>query len=211
MPRLQRFTEPLVGISETTEDVPAEIDLLEIDPQKTGRDFKGPTPRITISASFWFLGGEDRPERDERASILEGHCLRFSAAACVLKLTASLLADDAGAERVLSLQYRWRLARDCPLYLDPGRDGPPAWAIPENCVSDPLWFEGKVWSDYWKIHGWHRERWVRRYSESAIASLAAQASERRPRFLVLGHSQRETQCLSLKHQLLTCEAPRKTI
>lgn len=61
-------------------------------------------------------------------------------------------------------------------------------------VTDPLW-EGKpnLSRPYWRIHGWHSERWIRLYSTDTLQELAKLAHVYSPRFISFAHSQREIQ------------------
>lgn len=93
--------------------------------------------------------------------------------------------------------------RGTNLYFDFGQAGPPEWMDANQCVSDPLWFRGKAWSPYWRIHGWHPERWVRLYSKEDLRFLAQLASELKPRYVILGHSQRAKQWGDLQNELRT--------
>ena len=178
-------------------------DVIEINPQEEYTSLLSnwlthSGPKITIAAGFWYFMGEEESEKHERFNLLQEYCQTASALACVIKLPPSHLLNTETSSQVLRFQEKWKSKASCPLYFEPGREGPPTWADPTFCVSDPLWNPSHIQSDYWKIHGWHPERWVRLYPKSELILLARQAERLQPKFLILGHSQRRTQFTILK-------------
>jgi hypothetical protein len=192
---------PLWGITPTQSEAIAKgIDFIEVSYFDLVQGMKPPPlgQKLSVSASIWHLVSQDWAEAEERFEILNEVCTHWSAAACVLRLTLPFLAQPESEEQVFEFYKRWQRQLACPLYFECGRDGPPAWLDPSYCVSDPLWFQGQAWSSYWKIHGWHEERWVRQYAQSELVHLATLAKEYRPRYVVLAHSQRSQQISNLK-------------
>jgi hypothetical protein len=51
---------------------------------------------------------------------------------------------------------------------------------------------------YWKIHGWHPARWIRRYSEEALKELWYLARDSQATHVCLAHSQRVAQLGELR-------------
>jgi hypothetical protein len=76
----------------------------------------------------------------------------------------------------------------------------------EGGVHDPLaprgWPQGARARDgrYWRIHGWHETRWVRRYAESQLLEALTSARRAGVGFLTLAHSQRAEQLVELRRQ-----------
>jgi hypothetical protein len=81
------------------------------------------------------------------------------------------------------------------------------WSRPQNVVSDPLAPASMglaltpAKSPYWRIHGWHTERWVRLYAPTQIQSLARSIKQHTPMFVTLAHSQRNKQWFELRDAL----------
>ncbi len=46
---------------------------------------------------------------------------------------------------------------------------------------------------YWRIHGWHTERWIRRYAPAQLDELSSLINRFSPRFVSFAHSQRVNQ------------------
>jgi len=130
-------------------------------------------------------------------------------------------------QHLTPLAIVWNLPPQFPLWGDPGEllamirekklspeihhfDAPfplkGIWSRPQNLVHDPLAPEAMALdqtlahSNYWRIHGWHPDRWVRLYGPSQIHDLAMSIKHYRPAFVTLAHSQREKQFFEL------CEA-----
>ena len=152
-----------------------------------------PGLKISVTAGFWYLTGTEAAERHERLGLLRDLCKVSDVLACVVRLPPANRLDSEVAKSILCFQDDWGLDSPCPLYFEPGMLGPPSWLDPASCVVDPLWNPQDLRSDYWKVHGWHPERWVRTYPESALVSLAKQAKQLSPRFVLLAHSQRKSQ------------------
>jgi hypothetical protein len=78
---------------------------------------------------------------------------------------------------------------------------------PQNVVCDPLAPDSmgldqtRAQSSYWRIHGWHTERWVRLYAPTQIQGLARSIKQYAPRFVTLAHSQRQRQWFELQDAL----------
>jgi hypothetical protein len=81
------------------------------------------------------------------------------------------------------------------------------WSRPQNVVLDPLapasmgLAQTLATSPYWRIHGWHIERWVRLYAPVQIENLAKSIKQHAPMFVTLAHSQRNKQWFELKDAL----------
>ena len=150
------------------------------------------TCKITVRFSHWFLSAPEEVEHEERVqNLLETLALK-QVLAGVVNVSARTLDDPSSMGRIESL-FKQTNDRNISLYFDFGRYGNPNWIDPGSCVFDPLWFNEKPSSCYWKIHGWHSERWVRQYSEQELVRLVDLASKFAPRFIVLAHSQRIAQ------------------
>ena len=157
--------------------------------------------KVTVAAGFWYLMGGEDSERHERLGLLEEFCRASSALAVVVRLPPAHRLDSEASGYILRFLKKWLEKNSCPLYFEPGREGPPSWLDPAFCVVDPLWSPRNLRSDYWKIHGWHAERWVRTYPCKTLISLAQRAERLTPRFIILGHSQRKRQYHTLKSAL----------
>lgn len=104
---------------------------------------------------------------------------------------------------------RIRLAIDMQ-YIDASFQVSLNWIHRGNVVYDPLapeaWqiFDERLKptsSQFWRIHGWHPERWVRLYSQKQIEHLAKSIIDFRPKFVTLAHSQRHQQWSELEQVL----------
>lgn len=166
---------------------PPSVPLLEIqvdEPRSRAR-----SPELVLRFNHWTLAAQDLPEHHERVAVLLEAVRSCNATTASLSVPNSLQTNAELPSRIRSLTER-ASAQGTDLYFDFGRSGPPKWAEPERCVADPLWFQDRPWSDFWKIHGWHLERWVRRYSPGDLDRLVRLAGRYFPKFVILGHSQR---------------------
>lgn len=95
-------------------------------------------------------------------------------------------------------------------YIDASFPVSLSWVRRGNVIYDPL--APDAWqilderrkptsSQFWRIHGWHPERWVRLYSQKQIEHLAKSIIDFRPKFVTLAHSQRYQQWLELEQVL----------
>jgi hypothetical protein len=84
------------------------------------------------------------------------------------------------------------------------------WVRRGNVIYDPLapdaWqiFDERrkpTSSQFWRVHGWHPERWVRIYSQKQIEHLAKSIIDFRPKFVKLAHSERHQQRSELEQVL----------
>lgn len=175
---------------------PPSVPLLEIqvdEPRSRAR-----SAELVLRFNHWSLAAKDLAEHHERVAILLEAARSCNTTTATLSVPSSLQTNTELPSRVRSLTGR-ASAQGIDLYFDFGRSGPPTWAEPELCVADPLWFRDKPWSDFWKIHGWHPERWVRRYSPDDLDRLVRLADRHVPKFVILGHSQRGAQWEELPH------------
>jgi hypothetical protein len=104
---------------------------------------------------------------------------------------------------------RIRLAIDTQ-YIDASFQVSLSWVHRGNVIYDPL--APEAWqifderrkptsSQFWRIHGWHPERWVRLYSQKQMEHLAKSIIDFRPKFVTLAHSQRHQQWSELEQVL----------
>ena len=95
-------------------------------------------------------------------------------------------------------------------YIDASFPVSLSWVRRGNVIYDPL--APEAWqifderrkptsSQFWRIHGWHPERWVRLYSQKQIEHLAKSIIDFRPKFVTLAHSQRHQQWSELEQVL----------
>lgn len=192
---MSKANETLWGISWTQDGTQDDLPLVEIPHKTLSRRWRGEA--CTLQGTFWYLSAEDLPEQLEREALLVEEQERLGACACVINLPPAWIAKAEAEEKVRAFLRRRSGSRSIPIYFDFGKLGPPPWMDRTYCVSDPLWFEGEVWGDYWKIHGWHPDRWVRLYSRESLLNLKSWAARHEPRFVVLAHSQREAQLREL--------------
>lgn len=152
----------------------------------------------SLFAGFEFLRSTDPSELSELHSILIEDCKRYASIACVVNVPLGWLVRLGSDFSVRALIKRWKPEGPCPLYFDFGRAEPLNWIDPSMIVSDPLWGTAPLRCDYWRIHGWHPERWVRLYSRGDLEELAKRAKRHRPRAVVLCHSMRVAQLNQLR-------------
>ena len=95
-------------------------------------------------------------------------------------------------------------------YIDASFPVSLSWVRRGNVIYDPLAPEALQIFDerrkptsslFWRIHGWHPERWVRIYSQKQIEHLAKSIIDFRPKFVTLAHSQRHQQWSELEQVL----------
>lgn len=181
------------------QSLPQGLTLIE----RSSANFKRPKAGLQqiLNAGFWHINapdGDGEAEHHERVSVLIETCGELDPAACIISLPPSVTEKVATARRAQALLKIIQTQGLCPTYFDFGKLAPPAWINPNACVSDPLWHSGAVFGDLWKIHGWHPNRWVRLYAPSELKELKRLASLHRPRFVILGHSQRLKQWRELR-------------
>jgi len=85
---------------------------------------------------------------------------------------------------------RLRLERGlgCEILLDRTAAAP----LLPGFIPDPAWdspFRASR-ASYWKLHGWHPDRWVRRYGEAQLAAVSEKILKARPNHVCLAHSGR---------------------
>lgn len=188
------------GISATDGELPRGLEVLEV---AVGAEIPEDAHGLNaLSAGFWFVAAREQAEQDERVSLLLEHCERSRAAACVISVPPSLHSREGAPATLARLVARFKRDGSCPVYFDFGRAGPPRWADPALAVTDPLWpleqpsacgSGPELFGRYWKIHGWHPDRWVRRYASEQLGRLIELARAHQPEFVILAHSSRVEQ------------------
>jgi|GEM_PF-5781302 len=186
------------GISKIASNPPEALPLIEITPDDAPALKK--KKAFTLNFSFWHINAQEDIEHYERESILLENCESLRPLAVVISIPPSVVRNSRTQYRVHSLIERINLVGLCPIYFDFGRLVPPLWIDPRYCVSDPLWNAGIIWGDYWKIHGWHPERWIRIYPLTQLRRLYHLASDLAPKFVILAHSQRAEQWQQLRDE-----------
>ena len=142
----------------------------------------------SAGGSFWYLSGPDFSEQWERESLLGE--------------------SESIFQRIQNLIVRFKKNSNIPVYFDFGKQGIPHAVRSLNlshCVCDPIWdpqwdsgwHERGLRSQYWKVHRWHSERWIQKYSKEDINHVFNAAERFKPRFLIFAHSQRRLQYLKL--------------
>lgn len=182
---------PIWGISKFSSTPPKALPLIEITPEDPSALRKGQA--FTVNFSFWYINAQEAAEHYERESILLENCEHLRPIAVVISIPPSVGRNSRTPYRVHSLIERINSVGACPIYFDFGRSIPPPWIDPRYCVSDPLWNSGIIWGDYWKIHGWHLERWIRIYPLNQLKQLHHLSLDLAPKFVILAHSQRAEQ------------------
>lgn len=196
-----------LGISWSEEAAPSKrflnklmIDFVEVDAFQITRWRNRPRSDITVSASKWFLGGEDLSDTLERFESLKELCSAQQAVAATIKVGLSQIAATNNSSILKAVLKHWSDSAPCPIFFESTK-----WSVPLEIefpfVADPLWQKLQAGSLYWKVHGWHRERWVRRYSTQEFSDLAKQVELFSPEWLVLGHSGRLEQFAELRREL----------
>jgi hypothetical protein len=147
-----------------------------------------------ILANQYFFIGSDESDRIEKAVLLRERAQYLGAKVCIINAASakSSICEFKFAVQELS-------ENGISVYLDSDQDKNPQTAsIPKLLgVLDPLWDHKRCKNyNYWRVHGWHPERWVRMYSSEALRSLAVQVKKIKPEYLSFAHSQRETQAIS---------------
>jgi hypothetical protein len=198
-------------------EVDATEPLLQRKPPLRARAIIGKRPVFLAIGKSLFAKPRDAPLEPEvlleRLQILTETAARWSVKGIILKSvpTLSELAEWASAQK--------SRAPELALYFDPGEAAleakssleiPAHWSV----VADPLLspaqkpqipqvLKGESLAPYFRIHGYHPERWVRRYSEAQLRGLLrwAAATARHSSegvWICLAHSQRFSQCVELK-------------
>ncbi len=128
----------------------------------------------------------------ERIRLLSERCERVGAVACILRTPPSFWLS-AGPEIALArIREEWSRS-SARLFFDFGQGGHQRAIGDFERAADPLWTKPEPRSPYWRVHGWHAVRWVRRYSQEALLGLHRAVNLYRPPFVVFAHSQRSEQ------------------
>lgn len=151
----------------------------------------------SLFAGFEFLNTTDPSELWDLHGLLVDSCRRFTSVACVVHAPLGWLMRLESRFSLESLITRWSREGTCPLYFDFGRGEAPSWVNSKMVVADPMWNRGRAQSDYWRVHGWRSERWVRMYSEADLLDLARKTKKQKPLAVVLAHSRRIHQWMKL--------------
>lgn len=197
------FAGTAIGLSGWAPELLGRVDAFEIDAldpvfesARTRRRLASLATRdraqILISASRFFLLGEDSAEREEKRSLLREICESTNAVACSMKLPPGFSRQEEMATRLGEFIRGWqRFGDGLPLRIDPGKSAyQPANSI--LTAEDPLW-GNPLGSDYWRVHGWHESRWVRLYGAEDLERILSLSRKLRPRWIIFAHSQRRLQ------------------
>ena len=182
-----------VGVAHRAGDPVEKGSVLEIDPSDASRKISAAVVRF----SHFYLSATDDAEHEERLEILFETCRRVGVSAATVSVPSALHAMPYLKMRMRALLSRAN-AENLAFFFDFGKNVRPMAIDREHCVSDPLWFRGEAWSVYWRIHGWHPERWVRRYPAEDLDFLAKLARKTPPEFIILAHSERRAQWKELE-------------
>lgn len=181
-----------------------KIDLFEID--LFNEDLRKPRKsRVIVSLSQYFYRSPNKIPFEERLEIIESlledkvHLFGFS-----IKLTPKFFETQKLETQVLPLKRALQKKYKRPVYLDlpqflPSRLNEKS-KISLNASLDPMW-EKPAKAKYWKVHGWHDTRWVRRYSQSDLTRLGKAYIKIKPEVLIFAHSLRVGQVLNFKKNI----------
>lgn len=142
---------------------------------------------------FYFKPDSPTPLYDRVLSLVEMN-ENSGSEACILKLNPKFFEAHRLTEVVAPFKKIWDTHTKIKLWVDLPKALPPSLRSSLSFASDPFWHSRKK-TKYWRIHGWHDQRWVRRYSEEHLKSLAKDCAKFKPDFLVFAHSQRTIQVL----------------
>jgi hypothetical protein len=188
------------GISADDEKFDSSIPFYEIPLTRS------PSAKVacSLSSHLWHSKTQDSAVLWEQDSLLIEASRNLGAEACVINIPPALSKSEMIGERIQRLIERFKKTTDIPVYFDFGKSGllEAVDSIDLSyCVFDPLW--ERQWdtrwrrraalSPYWKVHGWHPERWVRMYPEEDLQKVLDLSDRFKSQFLIFGHSQRRMQ------------------
>jgi hypothetical protein len=193
----------LFGVSSAPQPQPQAIQVLELDHHEAVP--RNSSIEQVLRFSHSFLNCDDLAELLEKVDLIFETCSARKAMAATVSVPPRLhlLPGLSAAVRTFLAHAKKQRFR---VYFDFGKTGPPPWMDTSHCVSDPLWFRGEAFSDYWRIHGWHSERWVRLYSKEDLDYLVQLTHFHKPAVVILGHSQRNLQFEEIRKILQTLPA-----
>jgi hypothetical protein len=147
---------------------------------------------LNISANHYYFRKNSPLTLEDRALQLLELCENLNAKECVLKLTPSFFDLYTIEESIDRFHQIWCTETKKNLLVDLPAYFPKSLLVRSNYILDPCWHK-ITQGGYWRIHGWHDARWVRRYSEDALSKLAKNCLRFKPMALVFAHSQRVSQ------------------
>jgi hypothetical protein len=193
-----------LGVTGFHEELLGEVDLFEIDTfdpiLKTAhgtsrlRSVGSKNGMIHLSANHYYFKSDSPLSLDERLQKLIEMSESVDAQGCILKLNASFFESQTLEEGIGPFETLWKSQTKIPLWIDLPQEFPRALKLEPHFSTDPLWHQRRE-TPYWRIHGWHDTRWVRKYSDETLKSLAKECVRFKPSFLVFAHSQRIMQVL----------------
>jgi hypothetical protein len=125
---------------------------------------------------------------EEAAESLRSWLAATGSTGVILATSPSRTALTGGMGGAFEARFRLEQALGCEIFLDRTSASP----LLSGFVPDPAWdspFRASAVS-YWKLHGWHPDRWIRRYGEAQLAAVAERIRKARPRHVCLAHSGR---------------------
>jgi hypothetical protein len=149
---------------------------------------------VHISANHYYFRPESPIPLYDRVQALIEICESANAKACVLKLTPSFFETQNLESVIIPFQIIWNARTQINLWVDLPNLLPTSLSTNLFLATDPFCHKKKT-TGYWRIHGWAESRWVRRYGEETLKTLAKDCVRFKPMFLVFAHSQRVNQIL----------------
>ena len=202
------MTKTRIGISGYSERLCGKVDCFEVDAQDPvlgSRSFRkkvlGSSTEIVLRFGQAFFNHNDPLVLKEKFEAVLETVPLVEPVGGLMSLPPKFWDRMTIRDHLAPWAQLWRSRFEIPLWIDPPAESPTrapelasdsriAWA------GDPLWEpQVKRKAAFWKIHGWHDTRWVRKYSQESLLDLAREVGRHRPSFVIFGHSQREAQCL----------------
>jgi hypothetical protein len=111
-----------------------------------------------------------------------------------LKLPPSFFDTDTLEDTIAPFIERWQKQSSLKIWVDLPANLPSTLEMQDIFGVDPFWHKPQS-NRYWRVHGWHDTRWVRRYSDETLKTLAKNCVRHKPEVVVFAHSQRFAQSL----------------
>lgn len=180
-----------IGISGYERDLDGKIDFFELDLSDRGSN---PPKRsgVIYSLNQFFYRHPNPIPLSERIEMIDAKASNAQTLAFSIRLTPRFFESHQLDRDVLPLLRALVYEFGLPVYIDLPQTAADLCKMEPTFSTDPLWTKPRQ-GGLWKIHGWHKVRWVRRYSKQQLEQLKKLTSRYQPHFLIFGHSQRAQQ------------------
>ena len=180
-----------IGVLGFEPTLDGKVDFFEIDFSSDGFD-PVKKSKVLINLNQYFYRHPNPIPIDERIEMIESKVRLPQTLGFSIKLTPRFFETHEIEREVLPLKKRLENSLSLPVFIDLPKNSPHLSKSHSSFSIDPLWVKPSR-GGYWKVHGWHDTRWVRKYSQEELSKLSKLTQRYEPQLLTFAHSQRREQ------------------